>query len=51
MGEIYDPGGFVVTQARQEGVDSPVGKLLETKGSQMIPKFENCLVCMIIQLN
>ena len=38
MGEIYDPGGFVVTQARQEGVDSPVGKLLETKGSQMIPE-------------
>ena len=38
MGEIYDPGGFVVTQAKQEGVDSPVGKLLETKGSQMIPE-------------
>ena len=34
----YDIGNFVVQEAKKEGVASPIGKLLESKGSQMIPE-------------
>ena len=34
----YDIGNFVVQEAKKEGVASPIEKLLESKGSQMIPE-------------